>query len=142
MFFWRSALTKLGDGFAGLWTPSLDAYVQILPWRMEAVGYDPVALSVLDRFIVVAATWAELVLPALIVLGLFTRLSALGMLGFIAVMTVVDIVGHGVVSGAWFDGDPASVIADLRLFWVLALSVLLLLGGGWLSLDRLFGSRY
>ena len=137
-FFWRSALTKLGgEGIASLWTPSLDAYVQILPWRMEAVGYDAEALGALDRLVVVGGTWAELALPLLLAIGLFTRLAALGMLGFVAVMTLVDLFGHGVAPGAWFDGDPAAAVADQRLYWALALAVLTTLGGGALSLDRL-----
>lgn len=141
VFFWRSAMTKFGDGLTGLWTPSLDAYVQILPWRMEAVGYDPGALGVLDTLVVIAGMWAEVLLPILIAVGLFTRLSALGMIGFVLVMTLVDHLGHGVALGSWFDGRPDAVLLDQRLYWLLALALLALLGGGRLSLDRLW-QRY
>jgi len=141
VFFWRSALTKVGDGFSGLWTPSLNAYAQVLPKKFEAAGYDVSAMGVMDQLIVVAGTWGEFVLPVLIVLGLFTRLASLGMLGFLAVMTLVDITGHGVVPGVWFDGDPKGIVADLRLYWVLALLVLLCHGGGSLSLDRFVKKR-
>ena len=137
VFFWRSALTKLGDGVAGLWTPSLNAYAQVLPAKFEAAGYDVSAMSVLDQLIVVAGTWGEFILPVLIVLGLFTRLASLGMLGFLAVMTWVDIFGHGVQPGVWFDGDPKGIIADLRVYWVLALLVLLCHGAGRVSVDHL-----
>lgn len=138
VFFWRSAMTKFGDGIAGLWTPSLDAYVQILPWRMEAVGYDPDQLGLLDNLVVIAGMWAEVVLPILIALGLFTRLSALSMIGFVLVMTLVDHLGHGVALGSWFDGKPDAVLLDQRLYWLLALSLLALLGGGRFSLDKLW----
>lgn len=141
-FFWRSALTKLGaGGLAALWTPSLDAWVQVLPWRMEAVGYDPSALGTFDWLVVVAGTWAEFLLPALLVLGLFTRLTAIAMLAFLTVMTGVDLFGHGVQAGAWFDGDPSSAIADQRLYWATVIAALGVLGGGWLSVDRLVLAR-
>ena len=125
LFFWRSALTKLGDGFSGLWTPSLNAYAQVLPKKFEAAGYDVSAMGVMDQLIVIAGTYGEFVLPLLIVLGLFTRLASIGMLAFLAVMTYVDITGHGVVTGVWFDGSPEGVVADLRVYWVLALLVLI-----------------
>lgn len=141
VFFWRSALTKLGDGFSGLWTPSLDAFVQVLPWRMEAVGYDPDALGMMEHLLVILGMWAEFVLPALIALGLFTRLSALAMTGFVTVMTLVDHFGHGVDWGRWFDGAPDAVLLDQRLYWLLALVLLVLLGGGKLSLDRWWQQR-
>ena len=41
LYFWVSALTKLGDGFFGFLFPSAGAYVQIFPHAMENVGYDP-----------------------------------------------------------------------------------------------------
>ena len=40
LYFWLSGLTKLGDGFAGIFSPSTGAYAQIFPRLMEAVGYD------------------------------------------------------------------------------------------------------
>lgn len=137
VFFWRSAMTKFGAGITGLWTPSLDAYVQILPWRMEAVGYDPSALGWLDYVIVVLGMWGEIILPTLIALGLLTRLAAVGMIGFIGVMSLVDHYGHAVATGSWFDGVPDSVLLDQRLYWLLALTILAILGGGRFSLDRL-----
>ncbi len=137
MFFWRSAQTKLGEGLSGFWTPSLGAYAQVFPKKFEAAGYDVSAMSGFDQLIVVAGTWGEFALPVLIVLGLLTRLASLGMLAFLAVMTIVDITGHGVVTGAWFDGDPQGLIADQRLYWVMALVVLVCHGGGRLSLDHL-----
>ena len=45
LFFWRSALTKLGDGVSGLWTPSMNAYAQVFPRGFEAVGYDVDAMG-------------------------------------------------------------------------------------------------
>ena len=85
-------------------------------------------------------------LPLLIVVGLLTRLAALGMIGFVIVQSATDIVGHGAWAngtfGAWFDRASAALIADQRAFWLLALAILVLKGAGPLSLDRIiFGRR-
>lgn len=141
MYFWVSGMTKLGGGFMGLFQPSTGAYVQIFPRAFEAVGYDTDAFGVFHWAVVVAGTWAEFILPALIVLGLLTRLSALGMIGFIIVQTLTDIFGHGIINdlktlGAWFDRFPDSAIMDQRAFWILLLAILVFKGAGPISLDR------
>ena len=38
MYYWNAGLTKIGDGFGGLFQLSPGAYVQILPRAVEAVG--------------------------------------------------------------------------------------------------------
>jgi putative oxidoreductase len=142
IYFWRSALTKLGDGFFGFLSPSTGAYVQIFPKKAEAVGYDVTQFSFIEDLIVLAGTWAEFILPALIILGLLTRLAAFGMIGFIIVMSLTDIYGHmadAQTVGAWFDAPSGSLIMDQRGLWIFLLVVLVLRGGGPLSLDRLLG---
>jgi putative oxidoreductase len=142
MYFWRSALTKVGDGLFGVFSPSTGAYVQIFPKKAEAVGYDVTQFSFLEDLVVLAGTWAEFILPALIVVGLLARLAALGMIGFVIVMSLTDIYGHmadAQTIGAWFDGQSGSLIMDQRAFWIFLLLVLVLRGGGPLSLDRLLG---
>lgn len=145
VYFWASALTKLGEGIFGLFRPSVGAYAQIFPRQVEAVGYDVSQLGAWHWLVVLAGTWAEFVLPALIVLGLFTRLAALGMIGFVTLQSLTDIYGHGMTDartlGAWFDRAPDAVILDQRLFWVFALLVLAIRGAGALSLDRLLRQR-
>ncbi|MFV0408717.1 MAG: DoxX family protein [Paracoccus sp. (in: a-proteobacteria)] len=121
-FFWRSALTKL-DGLS----LSAGAYVQILPKLAEAHGYDPSAMPFWAHLIVWFGTLAELALPALILIGLFSHLSALAMMGFIAVMTLTDIFGHAV--------SPMEAIPP-RLLWLAVLAVPIFLGGGALSADH------
>ena len=143
LYFWVSGLTKLGDGIFGIFQPSVGAYAQIFPKAMEAIAYDTSQLSIFHWAVVVAGTLAEFILPALIVIGLFTRLSALGMLGFIIVQSLTDLYGHGGIEhpetlGAWFDRFPDSVIMDQRAFWVFLLVVLVVKGAGPLSLDRGF----
>jgi putative oxidoreductase len=71
------------------------------------------------------ATYAEHVLPALLVLGLFTRLSALGLLGMTAVIQLF------VYPDAW----------PTHLSWAALALYLVGRGGGALSLDRRLGIR-
>ena len=135
IYYWNSALTKWGTG---PFSPDMGAYIQILPRAFERAGFDPSALGPLATPIVLAGTWAEFILPALILAGLFTRLAALGMIGFVAVQTWVDIVGHGVAGdalGTWFDVNASSAIADQRAFWIFLLIVLVLRGAGPVSVD-------
>lgn len=141
MYFWISGLTKLGEGFAGLWQLDFGAYAQILPRATEAAGYDIDAMQLWHHFVVYAGTYAEFILPALIVIGLLTRLSALGMIGFIVVQSLTDLFGHGALGdekavGAWFDKASDSLIMDQRALWVLLLAVLVIKGGGPISFDR------
>lgn len=141
VYYWNSALLKIGDG---LFSPSLGAYAQIFPKAMEAAGYDPSQLSGFQTLVVLAGTWAEFILPALIVVGLFTRLAALGMIGFIAVQSLTDLFGHGGIAeaatlGAWFDRLPNGAILDQRLLWTFLLVYLIAKGAGKLSLDRVLG---
>jgi len=145
-YFWVSGLTKLGDGVTGIFNPSLGAYAQIFPRAMEAAGYDVNQLGPFHTLVVLAGTWAEFVLPVLIITGLFTRLAAIGMSGFIAVQTVTHLVGHGVWSeaatvGAWFDKAPNSLIMDQRALWIFLLIVLVIKGAGPLSLDRVLSQQ-
>lgn len=142
VYFWASAMTKLGDGLFGVMSPSVGAYVQIFPHAMEAAGYDSSLLSPFHTLVVLAGTWTEFVLPFLIVIGFLTRLSAFGMIGFIIVQTLTDLYGHGVIDeasalGAWFDTAPDAVIIDQRALWIFLLLVLVIKGAGPLSLDRL-----
>ncbi|QCO58070.1 DoxX family protein (plasmid) [Pseudorhodobacter turbinis] len=138
-FFLNSLLTKV-DGF-GL---STGAYVQILPTYMESVGYDASQVPVALKLVVLAGTLAELALPLMILIGLGTRLAAFGMIGFVAVMSLTDIYGHGIDAatvGAFFDTDPYGLIADQRLLWAVLMVMLMVVGGGRLSADA-FVSRW
>ena len=138
-YFWSSAMTKLGDGIFGFLSPSHGAYAQIFPLQMEAVGYDVSQLGLFHWAVVTAGTLAEFILPALLIIGLLTRLSALGMIGFVFVQSLTDIVGHGADAatiGSWFDRFPDAHIVDQRAFWVFLLGTLVLYGAGPLSVDR------
>ncbi|MBY6006340.1 DoxX family membrane protein [Salipiger bermudensis] len=145
-YFWASARTKLGDGVLGFLSPSTGAYAQIWPRQFEAVGYDAGQLGLFHWAVTAAGTWAEFLLPLLIVVGFATRLAALGMIGFITVQSLTDLYGHGGIAhpetlGAWFDRVPDALILDQRLLWMLIFLTLVLKGGGWLALDRLVARR-
>ena len=136
VYFLNSGLTKLGDGLAGIFAPSDGAYVQMFPKAMEAAGYDSSALSFFHYLVALAGTWAEFILPVLIVLGLFTRFAALGMIGFVVVQSLTDVYGHGAAWGAWFDRFSDAVIVDQRAMWFLLLLTLVIKGAGPISFDR------
>ncbi|MEQ8355383.1 MAG: DoxX family protein [Kiloniellaceae bacterium] len=136
----NSAGTKVGAGIAGFFSVGDNAYFQILPSVVEAHGYDASQVPFFPWDIIVfAGTYAEFLLPVLIVLGLFTRLASFGMIAFVVVQSYVDIAFHGVdetTIGAWFDRFPDAVILDQRVLWVFLLITLVVKGAGALSLDH------
>ncbi len=136
MYYWNSGLTKLPDGIGNLFSPSFNAFAQIFPKGAEAAGYDIGHASTFQKLVILAGTWAEFVLPTLVVLGLFTRAAALGMIGFVTIQSLTDIFGHGGEAGRWFDNLSDATILDQRAFWVFLLLYLVFKGGGPLSLDR------
>lgn len=71
------------------------------------------------------AAYAEHLFPILLALGLFTRLSALGLLGMTAVIQLF------VYPDAW----------PTHLSWAALLLYLVARGGGVVSLDRVFGIK-
>lgn len=135
-YFWVSAMTKF-DGF-GI---SDNAYFQILPKAMENANYDSSQLSFFHHLIVAFGSVSEIILPILFVIGFLARSAALGMIGFVIVQSLTDLWGHGLDAatfGAWFDKNSASLVMDQRTMWVVVMSIPLFMGGGWLSVDRLF----
>ena len=138
-YCWSSGLTKFSDGFFGFLQPSFGAYYQILPKVAEAAQFDPQTISAVWYPLVLFGSWAEMILPLLILLGLFTRGAALGMIGFIIVQSLTDIFGHGADAatiGGWFDRASDALILDQRLLWVFLLLVLVVQGGGRYALDQ------
>lgn len=143
VYFLNSGLTKLGDGLSGIWTPSVGAYAQIFPNVLEAAGYDTDALSPFHTAIVLLGTWSEFLLPVMIVLGILTRLAALGMIGFVVVQSLTDIYGHDASDalGAWFDRFPDAIILDQRALWIFLLLTVVIKGAGPISFDRALTGR-
>ncbi|MBG18476.1 MAG: hypothetical protein CML31_00670 [Rhizobiales bacterium] len=144
-YFLNSAFTKVGEGVAGFFMIAPGAYYQIALPAVEAVGGDIDQVAFLPwGLIVTLGTYAEFILPLLVVIGLFTRVAALGMIVFIAVQTLVDITVHMVgpeTVGALFDRFPDALVLDQRLLWMMPLVYLTLKGAGLVSVDGLLASR-
>ncbi|MEO8530934.1 MAG: DoxX family protein [Deltaproteobacteria bacterium] len=141
MYFVNSGWGKIGTG---LLSPDIGAFYQIFPKQVAAANGDLSTFGLFPRLIILAGTIGEILLPILIVVGLLTRLAALGMIGFVAIQTATDIWGHGTDAttiGAWFDTYSDSLIADQRAFWVLTLVTLVMMGAGPLSLDQIIRGR-
>ncbi|WP_200945171.1 MULTISPECIES: DoxX family protein [unclassified Rhizobium] len=139
-YYWNSALTK----FDGLFSISDSAYYQIALPAVDAAGGDVSAVAFFPwGLMVVFGAYGEAILPILVVLGLFTRIAATGMIGFILVQSLTDIFVHKVdpaTIGALFDRFPDSVILDQRLLWIFPLLYLAVKGAGFLSLDKILGT--
>lgn len=140
LYFWASALTKIGPGPLGFLHPTDGAYLQVFPRLVDMLGYDFSKLTWFNWAVVVAGMWAEFTLPLLIALGLFTRPAALGMIGFITIQSLTDVFGHGVGGddlGRWFDAASGALIIDQRSLWIFLLATLVFTGAGPLSFDRI-----
>lgn len=146
LYYLNSGWQKLGDGFFGFLNPSIGAYASILPSVMEQYGFDPSAIPFFPYgLIVYAGTWTELLLPILIIIGLFSRLAAIGMIFFVMVQTYVDINFHGLEDrfvGSMFDRFQDAIVWDQRFLWVFVLAIIVINGPGKLSLDHLLGRRF
>ncbi|VAW14870.1 hypothetical protein MNBD_ALPHA09-1365 [hydrothermal vent metagenome] len=145
LYFLGSFFTKVGTGVAGFFSVQDGAYFQILPTVMERFEYSTANIPFIPYdLIVFSGTYAEFLLPILIVVGLFTRLAALGMIVFVLVQTYVDIAFHGAdekTTGALFDRFSDAVISDQRTLWVFVLLYLTIKGAGAISLDGLLSRR-
>lgn len=114
--FWRSGRAKIEDG--SLFTISGSTYY------LFAEEYAGVPLP--PDFAALLATAAEHVLPVLLVLGLATRLSALGLLGMTMVIQIF------VYPEAWW---------PVHSLWAALAMLLIVRGGGLLSADHLLARR-
>lgn len=136
-YYINSALTKFDSPLA----IADSAYYQIALPAVEAAGGDVSAVSFFPwGLMVFFGSYGEFILPLLLVAGLFTRIAALGMIGFIIVQTLTDILVHNVDAttiGTLFDRFPDSVILDQRLLWIFPLAYLAVKGAGLLSMDKL-----
>lgn len=116
--FWMSGRTKVEEGT--LLSVSENAIYQ---FSEEPFSNVPLLPSDMAAYL---TTYAEHILPILLVLGLFTRLSSLALLG----MTLV--IQFFVFPEAWW---------QVHILWVALAMVLIVRGGGVLTLDRLLVGR-
>lgn len=141
-YYWNSAGTKVWDrkgeeGLFDFFTLESGTYAQMFPKAFEAAGYNTSKMGVVYDVVAYAGTYAEWLLPLLILIGLFTRLAALGMIGFVVVQTFVDVSGHGSKLGMLF--DTRYELIDERTLWIFGLALLVIKGAGVLSIDRFLG---
>jgi putative oxidoreductase len=114
--FWRSGRSKLEEGS---WFTISDTSYELFRTEYAGVPLPPDLATV-------AATGAEHLFPILLVLGLFTRLSAFALL----VMTLV--IQIFVYPEAWW---------PVHALWVALALALIVRGGGLFSLDTLLARR-
>lgn len=122
--FFKSGLTKW-DGFLSLSPAASYLFEEEFKLHLFGQAYD---LPVPD-VLAFASGSAEIVFPILLVLGLATRVSAMGLLGMTAVIQLI-------VPEGW---------ANFHLPWATMAIALMAIGPGQISLDhwirRLLGSR-
>jgi putative oxidoreductase len=114
--FWRSGQTKVVEG---TWFRLTDSTYELFRTEYAGVPLPPQIAAVM-------ANAAEHILPALLLAGLFTRLSALGLIGMTLVIQVF------VYPEAWWTEHS---------LWIALALVLVLKGGGLLSIDTLLSRR-
>ncbi|MDD9909470.1 MAG: DoxX family protein [Ahrensia sp.] len=144
VYYLNSAWSGMNGSLIGLFNVGDGTYAAALPARMEEVVYDPSMLTTFEHLFVHAGVWAEFFLPILIIVGLFTRIAAVGMIVVVIVQSWVDVFGHGLEGksiGAMFDRLPDAIIFDQRLLWVFLLGILALHGAGKVSLDYVLKHR-
>ena len=114
--FWRSGRTKVDEGS---WLSVSDTAKFLFEEEYKGVPLPP-------EFAAYMATYAEHLFPVLLVIGLFTRVSALALLGMTMVIQIF------VYPEAWW---------SVLMIWVALALVLIVRGGGGLSLDRLLAAK-
>jgi putative oxidoreductase len=114
--FWRSGRTKVDEGS---WLSVSDTAKFLFQEEYSAVPLPA-------EFAANLATYAEHLFPILIVIGLFTRLSALALLGMTMVIQIF------VYPEAWW---------SVHIIWVSLALVLIVRGAGRISVDALLVKR-
>jgi putative oxidoreductase len=116
--FWRSGRTKVEEG----------SWLTVSENTIYQFGDDPFnKLPLLPpEFAAHLTTYCEHLFPILLILGLFTRLSALALMGMTLVIQIF------VFPEAWW---------QVHILWVALALALIVRGGGGLSLDHILAGR-
>ena len=118
--FWRSGMTRWDGAFSLAPTTT---YLFETQFRLHILGGEyPIPMPDQVAFLTACA---EVGLPVLLVLGLGTRLAALGLL---AMTTVIQLV----MPDGW---------ANFHLYWAAMALAIIAVGPGAVSLDRVIGRR-
>tara|TARA_R110002124_G_scaffold68391_1_gene185111 strand:- start:152 stop:610 length:459 start_codon:yes stop_codon:yes gene_type:complete len=118
--FWRSARTKVEDG--SFLTIKDTTFFQFSDAPFNQV---PILNGDLGAYV---TTYTEHLLPILLLLGLATRIGALGVLGMTLVIQT-------------FVFPEMAVWWQTHILWIAMALILIVRGGGIFSLDRLIGHR-
>lgn len=114
--FWRSGRTKVEESS---WLSVSDTAIFLFEEEYKGVPLP-------SEFAAYMATYAEHVFPVLLVIGLFTRLSALTLLGMTMIIQIF------VYPEAWW---------SVHMIWVALALVLIIRGGGGLSVDQMLAKK-
>ncbi len=114
--FWRSGRSKVEEG----------SWFQISDSTYFLFSEEYSAVPLPSDFAAVMATVSEHAFPILLVLGLLTRLSAAALIGMTMVIQIF------VYPEAWW---------TMHMLWVALALILIVRGGGSLSLDALLAKR-
>ncbi|ABF54384.1 DoxX family protein [Sphingopyxis alaskensis] len=114
--FWRSGQTKIAEG---TWFTISENTFYLFQDEYSGVPLPSDLAAVM-------ATVSEHLFPILLVLGLFTRLSAFALLGMTMVIQIF------VYPDAWW---------QVHSLWFAMALILIVRGGGWLSLDSVLVRR-
>lgn len=114
--FWRSGRAKVDEGS---WLTVSDTAKFLFEEEYKHVPLPPEMAAYM-------ATYAEHLFPILLVIGLFTRFSALALLGMTMVIQIF------VYPEAWW---------SVHMIWVALALVLIVRGGGRISVDALLTRR-
>jgi putative oxidoreductase len=163
----RELINKLNSGFEGrlsnILMPAVDLFVRIIMareffssglakfksledttdlfqyewfsdenWWMALIGAEEIP-RVLATLLAVFATAGELILPVILVVGLFTRYAAAGLMVMALVITLL-------VYPVW-TADGLDYWWSQHVWWVMGLSVLMIIGGQKFSIDYLVKAR-
>lgn len=127
---------SLGPTVAGL-PLSLGAFYAYVPDRIGDLSGGLPQFGVATQVYVGLMVGAELLLPILIVLGLWARAAALGFSLHQLVFLLTTESAENL--GAAFDASPFDMMPDQFLLWIMLMGPVALFGAGPLSGDALVG---
>ncbi len=121
--FFKSGLTKVDDSY--MVTPST-----LELFKYEYMPYASESIATIGAYL---ATYAELALPALLVIGFLTRPAALGLsvLNAVAAYYIISVADDFSAAGQW-----------QHITWGVMLAVIFAFGPGGLSIDKIISNKW
>lgn len=121
--FFKSGLTKIGSDFM-LTSSTIDLF------KWEYMPYASEQIATIGAYL---ATYAEIIIPVLFVLGFLTRPAALALfiLNAVATYYIVSVADDFSAAGQW-----------QHITWGTMIAVLFAFGPGGLSIDKMINNRW